>query len=65
MGEVKAQLQGVFNGGFRDGWKLALRWADILDSPDLYLRSNTPLPYPEASLKDSNNENQEVEEDEA
>ncbi len=65
MGEVKAQLQGVFNGGFKDGWKLALRWADVPDSSDLYLRRNTPLPYPEVGLKDSNDENQEVEEDEA
>ena len=65
MGEVKAQLQGVFNGGFRDGWKLALRRDDAPDSSDLYLRSSTPLPYPEAGLKDSGDEDEEDEEDEA
>uniref|UniRef100_A0A2N9I4D4 Uncharacterized protein n=1 Tax=Fagus sylvatica TaxID=28930 RepID=A0A2N9I4D4_FAGSY len=65
MGEVKAQLQGVFNGGFRDGWKLALRRADAPDFSDLYLRSSTPLPYPEAGLKDSDDEDEEDEEDEA
>jgi hypothetical protein len=36
MGEVKAQLQEVFNDGFRVGWKSALRKADVPDSSDLY-----------------------------
>jgi hypothetical protein len=51
MGEVRAQLQEVYNSGFRDEWKPALRKADIPNSSDLYLRSNMPLPYPEAGLK--------------
>jgi hypothetical protein len=42
-----------------------LRKADVPDSSDLYLRSSTPLPYPEASLKDSDDEDEEDEEDEA
>jgi nicotinate-nucleotide pyrophosphorylase len=29
LAEVKAELQGVFNRGFRDGWKLALKKADV------------------------------------
>jgi hypothetical protein len=61
IGEVKAQLQGVFNGGFRDGWKLALIKADVPESSDLYLRISTPLPYPEAGLKDSDDEDEEDE----
>ena len=64
MGEVKAQLQGVFNGGLRDEWKLALKRAEVPESFNLYLRSNTPLPYPEESLKDSDDEDEEDEEDE-
>ena len=59
MGEMRAQLQGVFNPGFRDGWKSALRKADVPDSSDLFLRDSTPLPYPEAGLKDSNNEDED------
>ena len=60
---MRAQLQEVFNGGFRDGWKSTLRKADIPSSSDLYFRSNTPLPYPQAGLKESDDENEEDEED--
>jgi hypothetical protein len=52
MGRVRAQLQEVFNGGFRDGWKSALRKIDIPSSSDLYLRNNMPLPNPQAGLKE-------------
>ena len=64
MGEVKAQLQGVFNGGFKDDWKLALIKADVPEFSDLYLRSNTPLPYPKAGLKDSDDEDEDEEDEE-
>ena len=64
MGEVRAQLQEVFNRGFRDGWKLALRKTDVPNSLDLFLRDTTPLPYPQAGLKDSNDEDEEDDEDE-
>ncbi len=65
MGEVRAQLQGVFNRGFRDGWKSTLRKAEVPDSSDLFLRDSTPLPYPEAGLKDLDDEDEEEDEDEA
>jgi hypothetical protein len=65
MAGVKAQLQGVFNCGFRDGWKSALRKADVLSSTDMYVRSNTPLPYPEAGLKESDDEDEDDDKDEA
>uniref|UniRef100_A0A2N9IY06 Uncharacterized protein n=1 Tax=Fagus sylvatica TaxID=28930 RepID=A0A2N9IY06_FAGSY len=65
MGEVRAQLQGVFNRGFRDGWKSTLRKAEVPDSSDLFLRNSTPLPYPEAGLKDLDDEDEEEDEDEA
>uniref|UniRef100_A0A2N9FJJ5 Uncharacterized protein n=1 Tax=Fagus sylvatica TaxID=28930 RepID=A0A2N9FJJ5_FAGSY len=64
MGEVKAQLQGVFNGEFTDSWKLALIKADVPESSDLYLRSSMPLPYPEAGLKDSDDEDEDEEDEE-
>jgi hypothetical protein len=64
MGEVRAQLQEVFNCGFRDGWKSALRKADVPNSSDLFLRDSTPLPYPQAGLKDSDDEDEEDDEDE-
>ena len=60
---MRAQLQEVYNGGFRDGWKSTLRKVDIPSSSNLYLQSNTPLPYPQAGLKESDDE--EDDEDEA
>ena len=64
LGEVKAQLQGVFKGGFRDGWKSALKKAEVPDSSDLFLRDHTPLPYPKANLEDSDKEDENEEDDE-
>jgi hypothetical protein len=65
MAKVKAQLQGVFNRGFQDGWKSALRKADVHFSSNMYVRSNTPLPYLEVGLKESDNEDEDDDEDEA
>jgi hypothetical protein len=65
MGKVRAQLQGVFNRGFRDGWKSALKKVDLPDSSDLFSRDHTPLPYPEAGMKDSDDEDEEDDKDEA
>ena len=64
MGEVRAQLQGVFNQGFRDGWKSTLKKADLPDSSDLFSRDHTPLPNPEADMKDSDDEDEEDDKDE-
>ena len=57
--EVKAELQGVFNRGFWDGWKLALKKAKVPSSSDWFLRDKTPLPFPEAGLKNSNVEDED------
>uniref|UniRef100_A0A2N9HAF0 Uncharacterized protein n=1 Tax=Fagus sylvatica TaxID=28930 RepID=A0A2N9HAF0_FAGSY len=65
MGEVRAQLQEVYNSGFRDEWKSALRKADIPSSSDLYLQSNMPLPYLEAGLKESDDKDEEDKAEEA
>jgi hypothetical protein len=57
--------KGVFNCGFRDGWKSALRKADVLFSSEMYVRSNTPLPYPEVGLTEWDDEDEDDDEDEA
>jgi hypothetical protein len=64
MEEVKAQFQMVYNSGFKDGWKSALNKAEVPDASDLFLRDNTPLPYPDARLKDTDDEAGEEDEDE-
>ena len=56
MGEVKAHFQLMYNSGFRHGWKSALNKTEVPKTSDLFLRANTPLPYLEAGLKDSEDE---------
>jgi hypothetical protein len=62
--EIKDQIQGVYNRSFRDGWKAALKKVDIPASSDLLLRENTPLPYPDAGLRESDKEDDDEEDDE-
>jgi hypothetical protein len=55
----------VFNTGFRKGWKSALTKTEQPETSELFLRSNTPIPYPEEGLQDSDNEAPEAGEEEA
>ena len=61
LGEVKDQIQGVYNRSFRDGWKAALKKVETPVDLDLFLRENTPLPYPDATLRESDKEEDEDE----
>ena len=63
LGEVKDQIQRVYNRSFRDGWKAALKKVDIPATSDLLVKENTPLPYPEASLRESDKEDEADEDD--
>jgi hypothetical protein len=64
MEEVKTHLQKVYNSGFRHGWKSALIKTEQPEVSELFLRANTPLPYPDAGLKNSDDEEDEGEEEE-
>jgi hypothetical protein len=59
MDEVKAQFQMVYNSGFRHGWKSALSKTEQPETSDLFLHANTPLPYPQAGLKNFDDEAEE------
>ena len=61
--EVKAKLQRVFNWGFRDGWKLAMKRANVPSSSEMYFRENTPIPFLKVGLKESEDEAENEEED--
>ena len=54
----------VYNSGFRHGWKSALSKTEQPRASNLFLRANTPLPYPEAGLKDSGDRADEEENEE-
>jgi hypothetical protein len=61
MEEVKTHLQKVYNSGFQHGWKSALIKTEQPEVSELFLHANTPLPYPDARLKDSDDEEDEGE----
>jgi hypothetical protein len=63
MDEARTQFRMVYNSGFRQGWKSALNKTGQPESSELFLRSNTPLPYPKEGLKDSEDEAEEEEEE--
>jgi hypothetical protein len=61
MEEARTQFRMVYNISFWRGWKSALTKTKQPETSELFLRSNTPIPYPEEGLKDSDNEAQEEE----
>ena len=46
----------VYNSDFQHGWKSALKRTEQPEASNLFLRANTPLPYPDAELKNSEDE---------
>uniref|UniRef100_A0A2N9H5D9 Uncharacterized protein n=1 Tax=Fagus sylvatica TaxID=28930 RepID=A0A2N9H5D9_FAGSY len=64
MEEARTQFRMVFNTGFRRGWKSALTKTEHPETSELFLRSNTPIPYPEEGLNRSEDEAEEEGEEE-
>ena len=64
MEEARTQFRMVYNSGFRRGWKSALTKTEQPETSELFLRSNTPIPYPEEGLRNSEDEAEGEEEDE-
>ena len=64
MEDARTQFRMVYNNGFRQGWKSTLKKTEQPESSELFLHSNTPIPYPKEGLKDSDDEAQEEEEEE-
>jgi hypothetical protein len=54
--EARTQFRMVYNTGFRRGWKSALTKTEQPETSELFLRSNTPIPYPEEGLRNSKDE---------
>ncbi len=64
LDQVRTDFQGVFNRGFRDRWKSALKKAKVSRTSKWFVREKTPLPYPDAGLRASNAEQEDDEDDE-
>jgi hypothetical protein len=56
MEEARTQFRMVYNTGFRRGWKSAMTKTKQPETSELFLRSNTPIPYPEEGLRNSEDE---------